>query len=283
MANTITAFYEFSAGSKARAAHVNTNFSNFRGDLVPINTDTATASDSAHDLGSSEHRWKGGYLGTINLEGSTSTTDVKLVPDTTVTSGAADLLFGTTTITSYDQYGMKPSGQGPLYAQSPSGSHGKMSYGYFSSFNTSTGYPIDTTGYYTLTSIRFTTGHDGLVEVGCASGVNTDDNNLLLAIFTTPCTFLACDIYVKYGLTTTSLSTLYSYNMRVGGYNITSTANNGGGNIYYKLPISILRGFLNYPTANTEYVFELGVQGTLSNTATAAFNASGMFFAKSVV
>jgi hypothetical protein len=50
------------AGTRARAQHVNTNFDNFRGHLIPINADTATASDATHDLGSSEHRWRSIYL-----------------------------------------------------------------------------------------------------------------------------------------------------------------------------------------------------------------------------
>lgn len=58
MANTITAFHTFTPNTKAKSAEVNTNFSNFRGDLVPINTDTASASNATHDLGTSDHKWR---------------------------------------------------------------------------------------------------------------------------------------------------------------------------------------------------------------------------------
>ena len=59
---TITSFYSFSAGNVIRSSEVNTNFSNFRGHLLPINTDTATASNREHDLGASDHAWRKFYL-----------------------------------------------------------------------------------------------------------------------------------------------------------------------------------------------------------------------------
>ena len=62
MPNTITAFITMVAGTKARAGHVNTNFNNYRGTLLPINTDTASASHQTHDLGSSDHYWRRAYL-----------------------------------------------------------------------------------------------------------------------------------------------------------------------------------------------------------------------------
>lgn len=62
MPTTITSYVTMVAGTKARASHVNTNFSNHRGTLIPINEDTQSASDATHDLGSSEHRWRNIYL-----------------------------------------------------------------------------------------------------------------------------------------------------------------------------------------------------------------------------
>jgi len=58
MPNTITGYTTFTPGTKAKSAEVNENFSNHRGDLIPINTDTATASDDTHYLGTEEHRYK---------------------------------------------------------------------------------------------------------------------------------------------------------------------------------------------------------------------------------
>ena len=65
MSDTITAFNEFSAGTVIRSAQVNENFNNFRGDFVPINSDSASASDNAHDLGKADHRWKICYAESI--------------------------------------------------------------------------------------------------------------------------------------------------------------------------------------------------------------------------
>lgn len=63
MADTVTSYNTFVAGTKARASQVNTNFSNHRGTNIPINTDTATGSDNTHDLGTTDHRWRRAYLG----------------------------------------------------------------------------------------------------------------------------------------------------------------------------------------------------------------------------
>jgi hypothetical protein len=58
---TITAFYSFSPLTTIRSAEVNANFSNFRGHFVPIEADTATASHLEHDLGATDHAWRGLY------------------------------------------------------------------------------------------------------------------------------------------------------------------------------------------------------------------------------
>lgn len=62
MPTTITSFVTFIPGTKAKATEVNTNFSNFRGDFLPINTDTASASNRSHDLGSTDHYWTQCYV-----------------------------------------------------------------------------------------------------------------------------------------------------------------------------------------------------------------------------
>lgn len=59
---TITSFFEFSTGTVIRSAQHNTNFSNFRGHLVPIATDTAASSNLTHDLGAPTHMWRGNYF-----------------------------------------------------------------------------------------------------------------------------------------------------------------------------------------------------------------------------
>jgi len=59
---TITTYNSFAAGTKARASEVNVNFSNHRGNLLPIEEATATASHNTHDLGSLSHQWENLYL-----------------------------------------------------------------------------------------------------------------------------------------------------------------------------------------------------------------------------
>lgn len=92
MPDTITSYNTFAASTKARASEVNTNFSNHRGTLVPINSDTATASTNTHDFGSEEHRWRNAYLGKIDFRSSTNTASLTLEGDTSNTTGA--FLFG---------------------------------------------------------------------------------------------------------------------------------------------------------------------------------------------
>lgn len=99
MPSTITSYFEFSVGTKARSSEVNTNFSNHRGTLVPINPDTASSSHLTHDIGSSEHRWNVGYFGTLDMQGATTTAALKWDPDTANTLGSLDLLAGSTTLT----------------------------------------------------------------------------------------------------------------------------------------------------------------------------------------
>lgn len=74
MPTTITAFYSFTANTKAKSSEVNTNFNNFRGNIIPINDDTQTASDNTHDLGSTEHRWRNAYGVKYYYAGETTTT-----------------------------------------------------------------------------------------------------------------------------------------------------------------------------------------------------------------
>ena len=62
MPDSITSYTTFIAGTKARSTLVNANFSNYRGSYLPINTDTATASDAEHDLGKTDHRFRDLHL-----------------------------------------------------------------------------------------------------------------------------------------------------------------------------------------------------------------------------
>jgi hypothetical protein len=64
---TITAFYSFTANTKARASQVNANFDIFRGHLLPISPNTQTAINNTYDLGSSEYSWRRIYTNYIRF------------------------------------------------------------------------------------------------------------------------------------------------------------------------------------------------------------------------
>lgn len=64
---TITSFTTFVANTKARASEVNTNFSNFRGHVLPIDPNTVAAADNTYALGSEEYRWSTVYANTVSL------------------------------------------------------------------------------------------------------------------------------------------------------------------------------------------------------------------------
>ena len=72
MPQTITSFPTFSPNTKARSSEVNTNFSNFRGSIIPIEENTAAASNLDHDLGAVDHWFRSGYMVRLFLGGSTS-------------------------------------------------------------------------------------------------------------------------------------------------------------------------------------------------------------------
>lgn len=96
MPTTITSFYDFTPGTKARAGHVNTNFSAFRGDAIPVDPNTAASADLTYDLGTTEYRWKDVYLQRIMLsdvttaglyiQGSSTGTAVEIYIDNTLSA-----------------------------------------------------------------------------------------------------------------------------------------------------------------------------------------------------
>jgi hypothetical protein len=85
---TITAFYSFTANTKARASQVQNNFDVFRGHFIPVHPSTATSVGSTYDLGSAEYRWRNAYFKSAFM-GSTSTG--YSIEESTTTSDA--LLF----------------------------------------------------------------------------------------------------------------------------------------------------------------------------------------------
>jgi len=90
MPSTITTYYTFQPNTKARSSQVNQNFSNYRGDLLPINESTASASNNLHYLGAPDHYWAGVYVTQVDLLTSTTTATLVIKGDTSNTTGAFD-------------------------------------------------------------------------------------------------------------------------------------------------------------------------------------------------
>lgn len=69
---TITSFYSFTALTTTRSSEVNTNFSTFRGHLLPVDPSTATAATTmTYDLGASDHAWRNVYAKGLHIYGDT--------------------------------------------------------------------------------------------------------------------------------------------------------------------------------------------------------------------
>ncbi len=98
MPSTVTSYYTFTAGTKARSSQVNVNFSNYRGDLLPINENTASASDMTHYMGQADHRWAFGFMGNLDLKSSTTGAGLVLRGDIADTAGAFLFQINSTTV-----------------------------------------------------------------------------------------------------------------------------------------------------------------------------------------
>lgn len=86
---TITSYYTFAANTAARASQVNANFSIYRGHIVPVDPNTATAATTnTYDLGVDDHRWRTAYVQSIDFATSTSTASLVLKGDSAATSGS---------------------------------------------------------------------------------------------------------------------------------------------------------------------------------------------------
>lgn len=78
---TITAQYTFVPYTKARAIHLNANFNNLRGHMLPIDPTDAEATDQEYNLGVSAYRWRAGYFRGLSLS---------------MSIGSSHILYGTT-------------------------------------------------------------------------------------------------------------------------------------------------------------------------------------------
>lgn len=91
---TITAFYTFSANTQIKSSEHNANFNNFRGHLIAIDPNTATAAATlTYDLGATDKYWRAGYIGQVNA-------NTVSVSSLVATTAAVTSLAVTNTITS---------------------------------------------------------------------------------------------------------------------------------------------------------------------------------------
>lgn len=297
MPNTITNYYTFSPGTKARSSEVNANLDNHRGTLVPINTNTASSSHLTHDIGSSEHRWNVGYFGTLDMAGATTTAALKWDADTANTLGALDLLAGSNTLanfkfgefgfcgvttTSYTKFQYQTSSGLPLELLMGATTlaswtalglkHRTKDVMEFTNAAAPVGTSIyldqttltmniDTTGSITLCSARLTAKGGGLIEAGIA--------NLQSYIVAASGVF-SINLYT--GTTTTGMS--ISGTSFIGSYTLL------GGNT------TPAAGFAYFHTggyAAGEVVCEIRLTGdATNNTTSAAGIVRGNFFAREI-
>lgn len=297
MPNTITTYFEFTVGGKARSSEVNTNFANHRGTLVPINADTASSSHLTHDIGSSEHRWNVGYFGTLDMTGATTTAALKFDPDTahtlgcldllagtstlsttkfgsfgfaghttteftklqyqTTTGGTFDLLRGSATIATYTTDGMKHRTKAPLEYTTSSAPIGTALF----LGNTSVSMAVDTSASVTICSARINAKGGGLIEFGIRNGpvsVNSDTIASTNVIFS---------ILGYIGSTTT--------NMTLCGQTLYFSS--AGGNT---IGAGTLTPFVHNSYTAGEVVLELRILGSTDSANGANAHIRGNFFAR---
>jgi len=96
MASTITStqITTFVAGTTISSSEVNNNFGAFRGDFIPINTNTSSSSNLSHGLGVVDHRWKESFLESIKF--GQTTTSWSIQDDTTTVGNFVFKLNGAT-------------------------------------------------------------------------------------------------------------------------------------------------------------------------------------------
>lgn len=83
--NTITTFYDFAAGTKAKSSQVDANFALIRGHWNPIDGSTTSFADNAYDLGKTDAQWRNLYIKNLPYIDGVQLTD----PSTIETSSFA--------------------------------------------------------------------------------------------------------------------------------------------------------------------------------------------------
>ena len=103
MPDTITTFHTFIPNTTALSAQVNVNFGNFRGDLLPINENTATADDNTFDLCTTDRRCANAHIAqTVNLGQANTTGGWRIQLGATNTALLFQRFSSTTDVTQFE-------------------------------------------------------------------------------------------------------------------------------------------------------------------------------------
>ncbi len=302
MPATITTFTEFTPGTVARSSEVNTNFSNYRGDIVPINTNTASASHLTHNSGTYEHRWAGVYSGLVDLGGLTTTSDIifkndmatvggaemlieaqtlsnwkpgefgflgntttnytKFKYQSGVAAGTIDFLRGSFTLATFGTNGMLREHVAPLRFTSTSAPIGTM----LLLDQTTVTIVAGTTTSTTVCSARITTKGNGMIEFGMYNALVYSD----VVASTTTSAAVKFSVGAYRGTTTTAMTLISSFffsHTRDGGSLLTTTS---------ALPFFIDDGY-----TSGEVVLEFRLTGGVtSGNLNERGNLRGQFFAR---
>jgi hypothetical protein len=221
MADTITAYHSFSAGTKARSSQVNTNFSNHRGTLVPIDPNTATAIALTYDLGTTEYRWRDWYGRGLNLIGMTTAANLTLTRDNAITGGAFDLVIGATTATMRIEQGLvKTLAHSRTMAYTSTGAAiGQSCFVPFSPVLNTT--RIDTTSSFTLASTRIIARAGSIISAKLIAG------NVFIDAPTLPAGFcqINVSININRGATTTAMTSIGTSQYLMRAHGLTAGSN----------------------------------------------------------
>jgi len=265
MPNTITSYFNFTPGFKARSSEVNTNFDNHRGTRLPINPTTATASDMTHNLGASDHRWAVGYLGSLDLKAATTTADIRFTA-TSATTGGFDIVAGSTTITSYTVNGMKHRTKAPLEFTTTSAPVKTA----IVTGQTSVAFLCATTGHVTLCSSRVSGVGGGIMEINAYNAEIYGWANTTVGV-----------VYYSYqlwrGQTTTSMTKIFDGLTKIFSTNTYNTTLGAAYNNNTPLVIDT-----SYTAGEVIYEFRLYGSGgtTFTTTPTGTITIKANFFIK---
>ena len=86
MPDTISSYHTFVPNTPVRAHQINTNFSNYRGTILPVDPTVAGAITNSYDLGNSSYFWDVSYFHTLHLKANTTTKDVSMYIDNAITA-----------------------------------------------------------------------------------------------------------------------------------------------------------------------------------------------------